>query len=101
MIVYNVTVNIEDSVQLEWVEWMKAVHIPEVMDSKCFSEFRFTKVLGNQHGGEGTNYSIQYLCDSLSILDNYKKNYAPALQVKHTTKYGEKALAFRTIMEVL
>ncbi|MEO8448027.1 MAG: DUF4286 family protein, partial [bacterium] len=28
MILYNVTVNVDDSVHDEWLEWMKTIHIP-------------------------------------------------------------------------
>ena len=36
MIVYNVTVNIDADVQERWIEWMKEVHIPDVMATGLF-----------------------------------------------------------------
>ena len=30
-ILYNVTVSIDKDVEKEWLEWMKKVHIPDVM----------------------------------------------------------------------
>ena len=100
MIIYNVTVNLEETIASEWVEWMKLKHIPDVMDTKFFSEFRFTKVLSD-HGGDGVNYSIQYMCDSLEVLEEYNKVHAPRLQKEHMEKYGDKAVAFRTLLEVI
>jgi len=41
MIIYSVTVNIDDSVHDEWVTWMKEVHIPDVMATGYFLENRF------------------------------------------------------------
>lgn len=45
MILYNVTVAIDKKVEKQWVEWMKEVHIPEVMETNQFVENKFFKVL--------------------------------------------------------
>ena len=37
-IIYNVTVNIDDSVHDEWLEWMQTQHIPDVMSTGYFLE---------------------------------------------------------------
>jgi hypothetical protein len=36
MILYNVTVSIDESVEKEWLQWMKEVHIPDVMNTGLF-----------------------------------------------------------------
>ena len=36
MILYNVTVNIENAVADEWLQWMKEVHVPDVMRTGIF-----------------------------------------------------------------
>lgn len=100
MIIYNVTVNLEDSICDEWVQWMKLKHIPNVMETGCFEEYRFTKILTN-HGGDGTNYSIQYLCKNMEILSDYQQTHAPKLQKEHIDRYGNKAIAFRTLLELI
>ena len=43
MIVYNVTCNVENPMASEWLEWMKTVHIPEVMATGCFVENKILK----------------------------------------------------------
>ena len=108
MIIYNVTINIEDSVHEEWLEWMKTIHIPEVMSTGLFSGNKILKVLGSfEKAGEisrdpdGTTYSIQYLCDSMKEYEHYHSAFAPALQAKHTEKYKGKFVAFRTLLEII
>ena len=59
MIIYNVTVNIEESIADEWKNWMINTHIPEVMDTQLFIKATMTKVLVNEEMG-GITYSIQY-----------------------------------------
>ncbi len=99
MIIYNVTVNIENDVHQEWLKWMKEVHIPDVMNTGCFIENKICKVLVNEE--QGTTYSVQYTCTDMDTLKKYQANHAPRLQKEHTDKYGTKALAFRTLLEVL
>lgn len=99
MIIYNVTVNIENDVHQEWLKWMKEVHIPDAMNTGCFIENKICKVLVNEE--QGTTYSVQYTCIDMDTLKKYQANHAPRLQKEHTDKYGTKALAFRTLLEVL
>lgn len=100
MIIYNVTVNIDETVHDEWLSWMKSIHIPEVMGTGLFSAAKMSKVLVEEQMG-GLTYSIQYSCESKSKLDEYQSKYAPEFQQKHSTKYQGKFVAFRTLMEVV
>jgi len=99
MIIYNVTVNVSEHRTQEWLEWMRAIHIPEVLQTGKFTEARFTKVTGVED--LGTTFSIQYLCPSYELLESYQAEDAPALQQKHIDKFGNDALAFRTVLELL
>lgn len=99
MILYNVTVNIDNSVQLEWLDWMKTTHIPEVMSTGCFTKNLVCKINAESDGG--TSYSIQYFCNSQADLDRYLNNHAAKLQQEHATKYQGKFAAFRTLLDVI
>lgn len=98
-IIYNVTVNIDDSAHEEWLNWMKTKHIPDVMETGRFIENRFCKVLSDDP--QGTTYSIQYLCENHTVLEEYMKTEAPALQKEHSKKYEGKFVAFRTLLKVI
>ncbi|MGB0167088.1 MAG: DUF4286 family protein [Luteibaculum sp.] len=99
-LIYNVTVNIDHDIHTEWVNWMKTVHIPDVMASKCFVESRFTQVQSNEEHG-GVTYSIQYLAASQADLDRYQREFAPKLQKEHTERYKGKFAAFRTLLKMV
>lgn len=99
MILYNVTVNIDNSVELDWLEWMKTKHIPDVMNTGCFIRNLICKINAESDGG--TSYSIQYFCDSQIELDYYLDNHAARLQQEHASKYSGKFAAFRTLLEVI
>jgi hypothetical protein len=97
MIIYNVTVNIDDDVHDEWLEWMQQVHIPEVMRTGFFLANNMFRVMANDP--QGTTYSIQYSCNSMNDLEEYQRDHAPGLQKKTMEKYGSKFVAFRTVLE--
>jgi len=97
MILYNVTVSLEPSIHTDWLEWMKNIHIPEVMATGFFVENKICRILVDDE----ITYAIQYSCDSLEKLHDYQENYAPELQKKHTERYKGKFGAFRTLLEII
>jgi hypothetical protein len=99
MILYNVTVNVAPDVDQVWVQWMKEDHIPKVLATKRFVEHKFFKLLTEHPDAEGNTYAIQYFAENQEDLDAYLSNEAPALQKEHVDRYGEKCLAFRTVLE--
>jgi hypothetical protein len=100
MILYNVTVNIDHSVHIEWLHWMKNIHIPEVMKTGMFVENRICKLIGDEHSG-GVTYSIQYVCKNMQDYENYRDNFAQRLQSEHANRYKDKFVSFRTLLEII
>ena len=101
MIIYNVTVNLEDSIHIDWLNWMKTVHIPKVMATGYFSENRMAKVMTTQADETGHTYSIQYLCNSIEKLEEYQEKESAPLQEEHGKRYQGKFVAFRTLLELV
>ena len=100
MIIYNVTMQIDPSVHDEWLQWMKNSHIPEVMNTGCFTEYRMLKVLGDEDKEEIT-YSLQYTCKSLNEFYDYEKNHAPKIRAEYNARYKDKVVSFRTLLEIV
>lgn len=98
MIVYNVTVKIDSGIEKDWVQWMRDVHIPDVMATGCFLRHDMMK-LRYPLDEDGSTYAIQYQCKDMSVLEKYHKEHALSLRQDHLERYGDKALAFRTILE--
>ncbi len=99
MIVYNVTVNVDDDIQEEWVQWMKMVHIPDVLKTGMFSGHKFLKLLNEDTVNPGQTYAVQYFCESLNHLERYLQDFAPALRDDVMNRYQGKFVAFRTFLE--
>lgn len=99
MILYNVTVNVEDGVLNDWLGWMKEIHIPEVMSTGCFVEYKMLKLLNDDPEAQGQTYAIQYFAENLGMVNTYLNNHAPHLAQKHAERYMNRCVSFRTVLE--
>ena len=99
MIVYNVTVKINPDIKEEWVSWMRSKHLPDMMATGCFLNYRFKKLLIEEE--DGLTYASQFVLKDSSALEKYQSNYAKKLQLEHQEKFREKYVAFRTLMELI
>ncbi|WP_026998496.1 DUF4286 family protein [Eisenibacter elegans] len=102
MILYNVTISIENDIHDEFIQWMLTEHIPEVMSTQLFVEYKLLRMLQAEEEAQGlTTYAVQYYLKGLEDFVQYSQHHAPELQAKTRQKYGERVLAFRTLLEVV
>lgn len=99
MLLYNVTLIVEDTSAEAWLQWMQDVHIPQVMATGMFVSNRLLKVIDSPN--EGVTYCSQYVAQSLADYETYQAVYAPALQEELNTLFKDKLVAFRTLMEYI
>ena len=100
MILYNVTVNIDESIEYQWINWMQTKHIKDVLATGKFSSARMVRVLVEEEMG-GKTYAVQYTTDSKETLQKYYEEDAPRLREEGAQLFGEKMLAFRTELELI
>lgn len=100
MIIYNVTINIDDTVSKKWLDWMTDKHIPEILATGMFVKAVLVKVMIVEEMG-GTTYSVQYHAENHENLKEYYEKYAPAFREEGLKLFGDKMLAFRTELEVI
>jgi hypothetical protein len=99
MFIYNVTTNIEESVHDEWVEWMKNIHIPAMLQTGKFHGATMSRVDVVESMG-GITYSVQYKIQDKATLERYFEEDADQLR-KQTKLFEGKFVSFRTEMEVV
>lgn len=99
MYIYNVTINIEESVHDAWLRWMKEEHIPAMLATGKFYKALMTRVQVEEEMG-GITYSIQYRTDSKETLQKYYAEDAPTLRAQSKPFEG-KFIAFRTELEII
>lgn len=99
MIIYNVTINIDESIHNEWLTWIKE-HIPKVLATGKFIEAKLTKVLVEEENGT-TTYAVQYRAKSREDLEAYYKEDAEKLRQDGSSRFADKMLAFRTELQII
>jgi hypothetical protein len=98
MILYNVTINVLENIHEEWLKWMKEIHIPRIINTKCFRESKIYRVLSPEPE-EGVSYSVQYYTNSIEEFERFQIEHAAIIHTEHTEKYGGKFTIFRSVME--
>jgi hypothetical protein len=99
MVIYNVTVKINQDLVDEWLMWMRTHHIPKVLSTGAFRKCRLSKLDIKEE--DGVTYVLQYDAMSHEVLTNYMIHHAPALQKEHIDRYANRFVAFRTVLEVV
>ena len=100
MIIYNVTVKVDATIADAWLQWMQTEHAPALVATGCFTGFRIVRLL-EVDDAEGPTYAIQYEAQNLQDYERYKTDFAAGLQQQSTQKWGDRFIAFRTLMQVV
>ena len=100
MIIYNITIKVEESIKEKWLTWLKEEHIPDIINTGCFTHAAILKLLEVDET-EGPTYAVQYFCESKSLYNNYIANHAAEMRQKGFDKWGDKFIAFRSVMQVV
>lgn len=100
MIIYNVTINVDESIHDQWMKWMTEKHIPEMLNTGKFTKALMSQVLIQEDMG-GITYSIQYSCKSRELLEAYYQEDAEKLRGEGFELFGNKFGAFRTELQMV
>ncbi len=100
MIVYNVTIKITHAIHDDWLSWLQEVHVPEVMQTGCFTRTVILRLL-EVDDTEGPTYTIQYFAESKALYNNYIEHHAGSMRQKSFDKWGDQFIAFRSVMQVV
>jgi hypothetical protein len=98
MYIYNITVKVAQQIASNWLLWLQSQHIPDVMKTGCFANFKMLQLLEIDET-EGPTYAIQYFCNTITDYENYIANHAEALKQESYKKWGDAFIAFRTLMK--
>jgi hypothetical protein len=100
MIIYNVTIKVEQSIAKDWLKWLLNVHIPEVLATGCFTSHQVVQLL-EIDDAEGPTYAIQYYTKSKADYNRYITIHAEGLRKKSFDQWGNRFIAFRSLMQVV
>jgi hypothetical protein len=100
MILYNVTIKVHNSIHNEWLQWLKDEHVPDIMQTECFSNFKILRLLEIDEA-EGPTYAIQYFAESKALYNLYLEKFSKQMRDNSFAKWGDKFIAFRSVMQIV
>lgn len=100
MIIYNVTTKVATDREFQWLQWMRESHIPAVMATELFRDYRMSRLL-EQDDTEGPTYVVQYFADSLEQYQIFSERHQQGLRQSAYAIFGDRFIAFTTVMEVI
>lgn len=100
MIIYNVTIKVEQSIADPWLQWLLDEHIPDVLKTNCFTDYKVVRLL-EVDDSEGPTFAIQYHAESKADYNRYIEQHADQMRKKSFDKWGDRFIAFRSVMQVV
>lgn len=98
MFIYNFTFKVSNSIAGEWMQWQLGEHIPEIMFTGLFEQYKIFRLL-EQDETEGQTFIIQYYTVSKENYEMYVKKYAAGLTEKAFAKWGDAFIAFKSLLQ--
>jgi hypothetical protein len=98
-LVFNITIAVSEDIRDEWLEWMREVQIPKVLEAGLFTSARLMRVHAFER--DALTYCVQYLSESRENYEQYQREFAPAIDERHQKRFGDSATTFSTVLEIL
>ena len=99
MLLYNVTLIVEETVSEEFLNWMEHTYIPSAIEPNLFVSNRLLKVVDSPN--EGITFCLQFVAENREDYQKYIEEVAPQVEAQLNTKFANKFLSFSTLMEFL
>lgn len=99
-IIYNVTVQVDNSIAYAWLQWLKDEHIPGIIATGCFTNATILRLIEVDETS-GPTYAIQYHATSKALYNRYIETFAETMRKKAIEKWGDQFIAFRSVLQVV
>ncbi|GAB3340677.1 hypothetical protein GCM10027299_54270 [Larkinella ripae] len=98
MILYNLTVNIEKPIEQEWLQWMRAEHVPAVLATGLPQDHKILHLL-TEVDNNGATYTFQYSFRNKLDFFRFQKNHSDALMDQMQQRFGNQYVTFQSLLE--
>lgn len=98
MFTINITTKVDHDILTDWLLWQKKTHIPALMDTGCFQQYRFHQLLG-QDDKDGKVFVLQLLTTSKESYTIFSEKFEKELKNDSFSKWGEKCFEFRSLLQ--
>ena len=99
MILYIVNVTVKKDIQDEWLNWMKEIHIPNVLKTGYFVKADIYNIILPAKSGNEVSFSVQYESESYEKFMSYTVKESKRLQKEHANRFENNVKAERYVIE--
>lgn len=97
---YTVYIAIDRDRADEWLDWMRQVHVADVIDTGCFVDATLARD-PDRDTDQRTAFRVVYRALSEEAFETYQSEHAPPLQQEHTLRYDGAFDASRDVLEIV
>jgi hypothetical protein len=95
---YNITVGIDKDVENEWINWVKTVYIPAVLETTFFTHAKLYRIV--THDDENSvSYSLQFFSEKIESIVQYLEEHKSTIIEAHRLRFKDKHVIFNTLLE--
>ena len=98
MLIYNITLKIDWTIQPEWLQWIEEVYITTIMNTACFTHYQMARLLEIDEE-EGPMYALQLYAINRKNYNDYIQLHLPQMEKMSYEKWGGDVMSFSTLME--
>lgn len=99
MFIYNITVLIEESIEQQWLNWIKTNYIQTVLETRFFQSCQLLQVTDSPN--EGLTYCLQFRTNEISSLQSYQNLYAQQIESEHQLSFPNQLVTFSSTMKLI
>lgn len=99
MYTYSLTISLEPEAEQEWLDYMKAEHIPALEECGYFDNVSVFQILEPEPEDKSVTYNIQCVAGTMEHLRLYMKQEAPRIHGKHDSTFAKKFHAMDALLK--
>jgi hypothetical protein len=99
MQVYNISFQIAPTLELQWLEWMKAKFIPMIVSTACFEENKLYQL--EVDAEQAPTYTLQLFTRQAAQLANYLQQHDALILQELSATWGDQCFYFATKMKIV
>ena len=100
MFIYNITTNVDESINEKWLAWMHEKNIPAILATGKFVSIKLCHVLIEEDLG-GITYAVQYTSETKEQLVDFLVDNSDKLKEEEMKLFNGKFVSFTTELKVI
>ena len=99
MFVFNISFQVDPSIESAWLNWLKQHFIPSCLATTCFVDHQLYQL--DLTFDQPPTYTLQLFSHAASQLAEFQEKHAESLLFNVTEQWGEQCFHFNTSMKIV